>query len=176
MEQCLLTPAGDGFYFSKHSKKVSPIFRSKESGVDILQKLFERREISTENAISLTEEIVALAFLPIIERKLGGIDWIEKDLIALIKIKMLRHIFSVFQDLEKFTEPKIVLCPDCGKHASIMGPKFLSGYFKSKEEGEIFIEDLKERGVINLAEQLQLQKELRGVNLPEKISNPMRDN
>lgn len=176
MEQYSLASKGEGFYFEKGSKKSSPIFYSKEEGANTLLTLFERQLLSAKNAISLLEEIAAFAFFPITKRITGEIDWIEEDLNALVKISKLKHVLSMFQDLEKFTEPKIVLCPDCGKHASIIGPKFLSGYFKSKEEGEIFIEDLKDRGVIDLAEQFQLQKELAGINLPEKISNPIRDN
>jgi hypothetical protein len=158
-----------GFQITSENGEFKKPFKSIQEFTDAYNSLADMAEFTSENRMELLSSFI---------KKDGPFDQFnEEDLfVKSIFKKELQQMIDEMEGkiLAKKSEHGIamILCKNCGKHASFYTEKFHTPEFTSKAEGAMLLKSLVESNSITQTAAAAMQKELEATTLPNE-EDPM---
>ncbi len=167
----VLKKKNDRYYFSNPKRQTeNELFASKDAGAEILCDLVRDDIISESDAIELLNTLLNVWDIPYGDP--SPFAQFESDAEAIKRINNFREKLRFVNTLkEHYDLPIFRVCPGCGEHGRILGQKFMSVEFHSKDVAFESINELIGKGVITRAEESKLRQQINESSLPEKDAN-----
>lgn len=163
------TAENGGFQITSEDGKLKKPFKSIREFIDIYNSLADMDEFTSENRKELLSSFI---------EKDGPLDQIEqKEDSLLLKLFFKKQLQQMVDEIEGKMLAKeskhgitMIVCKNCGKHASFYTKKFHTQEFNSKEEGAQLLKMLVEDNSITTIAAEAMQKELDASSLKEEDS------
>ena len=167
----VLKKKGNRYFFSNPKRGTeNELFDCKIAGAEIIKELLIEEIISEIDASELLSTLLNVWDIPY-----GHPDPLaqfESDARAIKRINKFRDRLEFVNELHKIPDlPVFRVCPGCGEHGRILGEKFMSIEFHSKDVAFESLDEMLGVGAINRAEESKLRQQINGSLLPAKDAN-----
>jgi len=153
-------------------------------GFKIILSLLEKQKLNAEETLSLIQKLLSIPLPIILSKDIPERITIfkKKKDVEMTDLQTTLEMIDDFSDklrlkifASDYPEPILRVCPGCGKHGRILYKKCITLDYDSKEELRECIDELKDQNIINLAQELDLLKQVKESSLPEKIHSPQEN-
>ena len=167
IELILVRRGEDCFFSNPNTKSENVFFQTKSEGVSQILELIKEDIISGVNALNLFIELMNIRDFPITESHF--ILQLDNDLSTLKAFMDSRTLIKnkALTEIEGKKIPTLMVCVNCGNHASIVFKNGTISNIPSKHSARESLEILHDRNDINLGQKILLLKQVDESSLPE---------